>query len=40
MMGKLQKSKAWKYSDPDRLRLLPHKRYSSRDSQSFRTRAN
>jgi hypothetical protein len=32
MMGKLLKSKAWKQSDPDRPRLLPHPRYSSGDS--------
>jgi hypothetical protein len=46
MMGKLPKSEAWKQSDPDRSGLLPHPRYSSRDSllesigfwQSFCTR--
>jgi hypothetical protein len=32
MIGNLPKSKAWKQSDPDRLRLLLHPRYSSRDS--------
>jgi hypothetical protein len=32
MMGKLPKSEAWKKSDPDRPGLLPHPRYSSRDS--------
>jgi hypothetical protein len=32
MMGKLSKSEAWKQSDPDRLELLLHPRYSSRDS--------
>jgi hypothetical protein len=48
MIGKLPRSEAWKQSDPDRSRLLLHKRYSSRDSvsesvvfwQSFCTRAN
>jgi hypothetical protein len=34
MMGKLFKSEAWKQSDPDRPGLLPHPRYSSRDSLS------
>jgi hypothetical protein len=32
MIGKLSKSKAWKQSDPNRLGLLLHPRYSSRDS--------
>jgi hypothetical protein len=32
MIGKLPKSEAWKQSDPDKLRLLLHPRYSSRDS--------
>jgi hypothetical protein len=31
-MDKLPKSEAWKQSDPDRLRLLLHPRYSSRAS--------
>jgi hypothetical protein len=34
MIGKLSKSEAWKQSDPDRLRLLLHPRYSSRGSLS------
>jgi hypothetical protein len=32
VIGKLPKSEAWKYSDPDRPGLLLHPRYSSRDS--------
>jgi hypothetical protein len=32
MMFKLPKSEAWKQSDLDRLGLLPHLRYSSKDS--------
>jgi hypothetical protein len=32
MIGKLPKSEAWKKSDLDRLGLLLHSRYSSRDS--------
>jgi hypothetical protein len=48
MIGKLPKFETWKQSDPDRPELLPHPRYSSRDSlsesigfwQSFCTRAN
>jgi hypothetical protein len=32
MMGKLPESEAWKQSDPDRLGLMLHPRYSSRDS--------
>jgi hypothetical protein len=32
MMGKVPKFEAWKQSDLDRLRLLPHPLYSSRDS--------
>jgi hypothetical protein len=32
MIGKLPKSEAWKQSDPDKLGLLLHPRYSSRDS--------
>jgi hypothetical protein len=34
MMGKLPKSEAWKLSDLDRTRLLPHPRYSSKVSLS------
>jgi hypothetical protein len=34
MIGKLPKSEAWKQSDPDRLGLLLHRRYLSRDSLS------
>jgi hypothetical protein len=33
-MGKLPKSEAWKWSDPDRLGLLLHPRYSGRSSLS------
>jgi hypothetical protein len=32
MIGKLPKFEAWKQSDPDRLGLLLHPRYLSRDS--------
>jgi hypothetical protein len=32
MIDKLPKFKVWKQSDPDRLRILLHPRYSSRDS--------
>jgi hypothetical protein len=32
MIGKLPKSEAWKQSDLDRLGLLLHPRYSSRDT--------
>jgi hypothetical protein len=32
MIGKLPKSEAWKQSDPNRLGLLLHPRYSSRVS--------
>jgi hypothetical protein len=32
MIGKLPKFEAWKEGDPDRLELLLHPRYSSRDS--------
>jgi hypothetical protein len=35
-MGKLPKSGEWKQSDPDRAGLLPHPRYSSRDSIEIR----
>jgi hypothetical protein len=31
MIGKLTKSEVWKQSDPDRLGLLLHPRYLSRD---------
>jgi hypothetical protein len=34
MMGKLPKYEAWKQSDPNRPGLLPHPRYSSKDSLS------
>jgi hypothetical protein len=48
MIGKLPKSEAWKWSDPDRPRFLTHPWYSSRGSlsesigfwQSFHTQAN
>jgi hypothetical protein len=36
MMDKLPKSEAWKQSDPERLVILTHPRYSSRDSIKIR----